>query len=342
MATQLFDPRPILVGYDPATRDRAPVRFGLEAARITGAPLVVACVALGDGGRRGTSHVDEELVHDAGDALAEIHAELEGEDVELRCGQLRGTSAAEALHAAALREDAALLVVGSKIQDGGPLDRVVPGTTAQRLLHGAPCAVTLVPPGWAPHGGVRTIGVGFVDTEEGHEALRAAHGLARRTGASLRVITVVRPRLAWYAETEPHAGVRPHKEYDEVAGEHRVQAEQALQEAVAGLGDDVPVQAEALLGDDPAEVLAGISEHLDMLVCGSRGYGPLRAVLLGGVSRRVITEARCPVLVLPRGVRLLAGARVLPVAEAWTPHPQPTSRAAPSRPSTATPTPSAS
>ena len=342
MATPLFDPRPILVGYDPRTRDRAPVRFGLEAARITGAPLIVACVVFGDGGRPGTEHVDEALAHDAGDALAEVHAELDGDDVEFQCGELRGTSAAEALHAAALREDAALLVVGSRLEEGGALDRVVPGSTAQRLLHGAPCAVTVVPRDWAPHGGMRTIGVGFVDTEEGREALRTAHALARRTGATLRVITVVRPRLAWYAETEPHVGVRPHKEYDEVGGEHRVEAEQRLQAAVADLGDDVPVQTEALLGDDPAEVLAGLSEHLDLLVCGSRGYGPLRAVLLGGVSRRVVTETRCPVVVLPRGARLLAGARVLPAGEAWTPHPQPPHRAAPSRSSTATPTPSAS
>jgi hypothetical protein len=29
----------------------------------------------------------------------------------------------------------------------------------------------------------------------------------------------------------------------------------------------------------------------------------LRAVLLGGVSRRVVAEAHCPVIVLPRGVK---------------------------------------
>ncbi|WP_372518091.1 universal stress protein, partial [Solirubrobacter ginsenosidimutans] len=34
--------------------------------------------------------------------------------------------------------------------------------------------------------------------------------------------------------------------------------------------------------------------------CGSRGYGPLRSVLLGGVSRRLVDAAQCPVLVLPR------------------------------------------
>ena len=45
-----------------------------------------------------------------------------------------------------------------------------------------------------------------------------------------------------------------------------------------------------------------VSEHLDLLVCGSRGYGPVRAVLLGGVSRRLTAEAHCPVIVLARGV----------------------------------------
>ncbi len=36
------------------------------------------------------------------------------------------------------------------------------------------------------------------------------------------------------------------------------------------------------------------------MVCGSRGYGPVRAVVLGGVSRALVDGAPCPVLVLPR------------------------------------------
>jgi nucleotide-binding universal stress UspA family protein len=40
---------------------------------------------------------------------------------------------------------------------------------------------------------------------------------------------------------------------------------------------------------------------VDLLICGSRGYGPARSVLLGGVTRRVTAEAHCPVIVLPRG-----------------------------------------
>jgi nucleotide-binding universal stress UspA family protein len=64
----------------------------------------------------------------------------------------------------------------------------------------------------------------------------------------------------------------------------------------------VPVDVEALVGE-PAEVLVDLSQHLDLLVCGSRGYGPARAVLLGSVSRRVASEAHCPVIVVPRGVK---------------------------------------
>ena len=88
----------------------------------------------------------------------------------------------------------------------------------------------------------------------------------------------------------------------DVEGEHRVQAEAALRRQVAELGTDVAIEAEVFIGE-PAEALTTVSGNLDLLVMGSRGYGPLKAVLLGGVSRQVAAQAHCPVIVLPRGVR---------------------------------------
>ena len=41
-------------------------------------------------------------------------------------------------------------------------------------------------------------------------------------------------------------------------------------------------------------------DTVDLLVCGSRGYGPARRVLLGGVSARLLKNARVPVAVIPR------------------------------------------
>ena len=56
--------------------------------------------------------------------------------------------------------------------------------------------------------------------------------------------------------------------------------------------------------NDPADVLIERSHEVDLLVIGSRGYGPLRSVLLGGVSGRVIRDAACPVIVVPRGAEV--------------------------------------
>lgn len=61
-----------------------------------------------------------------------------------------------------------------------------------------------------------------------------------------------------------------------------------------------------LVEGSPAERLVGLAEEEDaeLLVVGSRGYGSLRSAMLGGVSRRVIQDARCPVVVVPPGASL--------------------------------------
>ena len=52
----------------------------------------------------------------------------------------------------------------------------------------------------------------------------------------------------------------------------------------------------------PPSSSASAARELDLLVCGSRGYGPLRSVLVGGVSGRLMRSAHCPVIVVPRGI----------------------------------------
>ena len=293
--------KPILVGYDPRRKDHSPVDFGVAAARFTGAPLIIASVEAA-GTLHSIGQVDEDLLTDCAHAADEIEAELRaaGLPVPVDCKVLQSTSAARALLEAAEDEDAGLIVVGSSRRSG--VERVLAGSTALRLMHGAPCPVATVPVGWTARGELSTIGVGYTDTEEGREALRGAHALAQRAGATLRVLTVATLNLSAYASTEPTAAGQRGKDLVDVEGEHRLRAEKAVRRVVAALGGDVPVDVEAFVGD-PAETLIRVSEHLDLLVCGSRGYGPVRAVLLGSVSRRVTAESHCPVIVLARGVK---------------------------------------
>jgi nucleotide-binding universal stress UspA family protein len=302
----------VLVGYDPRERDRAPVEFGLAVARLTGAPLLIASVQLGP--RVLPGQADGDLVEDCAEAIAAIEADLGAAAVPIAVPiefrKLEGSSAAHALHEEAERQDAALLVVGSS---RSVADRLVAGSTALRLLHGAPCPVAVVPRGWASDRSFATIGVAYTESEESREALRAAHVLAMRVGAALRVITAVKHEEAMHLDVETYVAGKAGKTLEDVEGEYRLEAERQLRRRTAEMGGNVPIEIDATVGD-PAEVLIAASRHLDLLVCGSRGYGPVRAVLLGSVTRRLVAEASCPIVVLPRGVSAplesLAGGRV--------------------------------
>jgi nucleotide-binding universal stress UspA family protein len=305
--------QPILVGYDPRTKDRAPVRLGVALARMTEAPLIVATVrADWSAGPRpigitaesdlpyAVVHPDPDLLHDCAPQVEEIRLELEPYGIQTSCEVLPGTSAAKALHEAAEDHGAGLLVVGSSRRGSG--GRVRAGATAARLLSGSPCPVALAPQGWEREDLPKTLGVAFRDTEDGREALRGAVALARRAHARLRVVTVVEEGLKSAVESGTYRAGEARGRVDDVVGEHAVSArraaERALEELAAQRG--VEAQIESPVGD-PVDVLIQLSEHVDLLVCGSRGYGPMRAVLLGAVSSRVVADARCPVIVVPRG-----------------------------------------
>ena len=54
--------------------------------------------------------------------------------------------------------------------------------------------------------------------------------------------------------------------------------------------------------------LASRSADLDLLVVGARAYGPVRRLLLGSTSSRLVRTASCPLLVAPRGAHVTADA----------------------------------
>ena len=81
----------------------------------------------------------------------------------------------------------------------------------------------------------------------------------------------------------------------------RRQQREELERVGSALGDHLEATA-ALLDGDVAAVLGHEARQLDLLVLGSRGYGPVRAVLLGTVSSAVVRSIERPVVIVPRGV----------------------------------------
>ena len=290
----------IVVGFDPDGTDDGPVQFGLAAARFTGAPRTVAVVHAGDltWHRHAETELRSELSDDAQSALDRLRARLEGESgVRAHLLLVEASSAARGMHAALEDEGAGLAVVGGTSR--GAVGRTLMGSTAERVIHGAPCPVAVVPHGFEG-GELNTVGVAFTSSPEGEQALRTGVLLARASGASLRVICVLREQIGTMGVHR--AGAREAEVLpEEIAAQNRLGAADSLEAALKEVGgDDVNAEVELVYGD-PAETLADFTGNLDLLVMGSRAYGPQRSVLLGGVSRRLTATAKCPVIVLPRG-----------------------------------------
>jgi nucleotide-binding universal stress UspA family protein len=282
---------PIVVGVDGTGSGLDAAALAAHMARITGAPLVVACVY--PEGRRSSLDAAAAVHGPAAKALEAARELAEEAGPEYRT--VASSSPARGLAELAEEEDAAMVVVGS--HRGGAFGRVASGGTAERLLHGSGCPVAVAPRGYRQRvtDKPRRVGVAFVDTPDGHEAVRYGADLAARSGLPLTLYSVVGVHANWFV---PEA-VRPEEET--VPVEVRKDAQEALDRALAALPEGVRASGELLYGEVVDELSVVGERGADLLVCGSRGYGPVRRVLLGTVSSALLRQASVPVLVVPRG-----------------------------------------
>jgi nucleotide-binding universal stress UspA family protein len=283
----------VIVGIDGGEQQLAALTLGAQLAAGPGDELVVAHAyewsLMSD--RVDAGHARQ--VREHADALVQSAAASLG-DTPCTTRVVADLSIPRALHALAEDEHADVLVLGSCHR--GPVGRTLLGGVGERVIHGAPCRIAVAPRGLAPHeGGMRRIGVAFDGSPESYEALGWAAQRAEAVGASLVLLMVYVP--LWVPAAVPGSVTSG---YDDIERQQREQAQQVLHAAVESL----PAALEAdsrLLNGSIARALAHEGEDLDLLVLGSRGYGPVKTVLLGAVTHRLVRSAPCPLMILPRG-----------------------------------------
>lgn len=295
MTKQPDMPQPIVVGFDGSEHGSDALALGRALAATLSTRLVVIIAYTPERWLWAPGTADPMDPQECERLLAMARAAFSSQDrVEFRT--VASPSAAGALHAEAQAEQAQIIVVGSSHH--GAMGRMLLGTVTQEVLDAAPCAIAVAPPGLAAKPEIRfsRVAVGFDDTPTAHDALAVAHSFARRAGAEIRLLWAA--HLAMRALPIAFTGYMNPDYFEEV----RAGVEDRLEQAAAPLRQDVSVRTDIVPGETTSALIKQ-SERLDLLVLGSRGYGPLARVLLGSISRRVVNDARCPVLVVPRGVR---------------------------------------
>jgi nucleotide-binding universal stress UspA family protein len=283
---------PVIVGVDGGASGKDALVLGRWAADVLDVPLVVAVVHPAPAG--GAGRVDAEWIadrHRAAEAVLDgARTVLKDATGPVEYRAVASTSAAHGLHDLAEELGAQLIVVGSG--RAAPPMRLFAGSTAERLLAGSVCPIAVAPAGMrTPPGSLGRIGVAYIDTPDARAALATAARLARRTGGRLRLYTAV---VDHDVTLPPLIGEDAERAFQSLA---REEYEQTLRAAVGSV-PDVAADFEILTGN-VVEALSEIDE-VDVLFCGSRGYGPARRVLLGGVSTKLMRRARRPIVVVPR------------------------------------------
>ncbi len=298
----------ILVGCDhgPGTGDA--LRLATELAGLrddTELVLVHAYVPnAARFGRRGKAEELDDALHGEGMHL------LEGLRDGLPSGlreraellSLPVSSPAYALHDLARGRGADLIVIGPARH--GAIGRLVLGSDSTGILHGAPCPVA-IPARTEGHAheadatrAIAPVGVGYDGSAVADHAVDLAARLAVALDRPLDVLGVA-DFVAPTPPTDGFGGPAPLQPLPVDPDVVDAEVEALLDERVATLPGGARGRAVTLHGD-AADRLADRSAELHVLVVGSRDHGPVEHVLLGSVSRRVLDEARCPVVVVPR------------------------------------------
>jgi nucleotide-binding universal stress UspA family protein len=282
----------IAAGVDGYPEGRDAAALGAALARVTGAELMLVAVYLdpivlvpNSLSRKTLRAQAENILRDVRDAQAPGARILAEADL----------SVPRALHRVVHQHHRDLLVVGSSRDASDGRVRIAK-RTRQLLGHFEyPLAIATRGVHTQPPMSLRKVGVGYDGGAEAALALALAGSIAAAAGAELEVRGAVDDRVPMLLRSAL-AGLVATEWSDAVFEQERLLHEQIL---AATDGFDTRVTATVLRGR-PADALLALSEAVDLLVIGSRRWGPAARVLLGSTGEALLQGAACSVLTVPR------------------------------------------
>jgi nucleotide-binding universal stress UspA family protein len=186
-----------------------------------------------------------------------------------------------------------LIVMGAR--GLGPVAGFMLGSVSNAVVHAAPCPV-LVVKGHARD--LRHVLVAIDGSDDARAAAELVADLPLSPSTVVRLLGVAEPPQ--YPLVAPELGTPMLFEaIEQIVTERRRVLDEAL--AAVRLEFDTRVIVEPVIAEGvPADQILRAARlgAIDLVVIGARGLGPVKRLLLGSVSERVLHHSDCPVLVV--------------------------------------------
>ena len=127
-------------------------------------------------------------------------------------------------------------------------------------------------------------------SEYSHRAIEYARSLTERYEANLWIVHV-------FSHTSDLLG---YQDFEKLYAKRKSAGQAVLDSAKKILGSTTFKVHEELMEGSEAEAILAVAENhrADLIVMGTRGFGAVKGMLVGSVSRKVIHLSTCPVMVV--------------------------------------------